>query len=150
MKISTRRDIDAPAEAVFAALSDFDRHESRARSNGIGITRRDDRHMPADAAWDILADIRGIRRRIEARVVSFDAPRQLALRGLSDGLSALIESDITDRPAGRATLHVSVDLAPAALEARLVLHSLKLARGALITSLDRRLDRLARSIEAGA
>lgn len=150
MKISALRDIDAPPEAVFAALSDFDRYEVQARWNGIEVARLDEGNGPDEVAWRIGAQIRGIHRAIEARVVSYVPPEQLAIQAESDGLSALIDGEVVARAPGRSTLHVRIDLTSSTLKARLVLQSLKLARGALTERLDRQLDRLARSIEASA
>ena len=146
MKISARRDIDAPPEAVFAALTDFARFEAQARSNGIEVTRLG-AGGPSDAAWRIVAGIRGIRRRIEARVVAFDVPRQLALRAEGEGLSALIDAEIVARAPDRSTLLIRADLTATTLKGRLLLQSLKLARGALTERLDRLLARLARAVE---
>lgn len=150
MKISTLRDVDAPPEAVFAALSDFDRYESQARSNGFEVARVDEGDDPDEAAWRIAAEFRGIHRAIEARVVTFEPPEQLVLQAGSEGLSALIACEVVARAPGRSTLHVRIELASGTLKARLVLHSLKLARVALTERLDRQLDRLARSIESSA
>lgn len=150
MRISARRDIDAPPEAVFAALADFARYEGQARSNGIEVVRLDEGDGPDGAAWRIGAQIRGIHRAIEARVVSYVPPEQLAVQAESDGLSALIDGEVVARAPDRSTLHVRIDLTSSTLKARLVLPSLKLARGALAERLDHQLDRLARSIEATA
>lgn len=150
MKISTLRDVDAPPEAVFAALSDFERYEAQARSKGIKVTRVDEGDGPDGAAWRVAAEFRGIHRAIEARVVTFERPERLTLKAGSEGLSALIACEVVARAPGRSTLHVRIDLASGTLKARLVLQSLKLARGALTQRLDRQLDRLARSIESSA
>ena len=150
MMIFAGRDIDAPPEAVFAALTDFGRYEAKARSNGIEVARLDAGGGTAEAAWRIAAEIRGLHRAIEARVVGLEPPERLAIRAGSEGLSALVYSEVVARASGRSTLHVRIELTSGTLKARLVLQSLKLARGALTERLDRQLDRLARSIEAGS
>ena len=53
MKLATREDIDAPIEAVFEQLSDFDGFERAALRRGAEVRahRRADRHVGAGMAW---------------------------------------------------------------------------------------------------
>lgn len=147
MNITLRRDVDAPQDAVFAALSNFERWESQARASGVSLSRLDP-DAGLGTAWRVVADFKGLRRRFVARIVACHAPDRLDLALEGDGMSALIPARIVPRGAGTSTLLAEIDMRPETLKARLMVQSLRFARGALIQRLDRALAQFATTVEA--
>lgn len=147
MKISTRKDIAAQPADVFAKLTDFPAHEAQARGADVDVSRLDDGSAPARAAWRVAFDYRGRRRRADMAVVTYDPDQQLAIRGAMDGLMALGNVELMDLGDKGTRVFASVDLKPSTMTARILIQSLKLARGALERRLSRRLDRLAVKVE---
>ncbi len=151
MKLSLRRDIDAPTETVFSEISTFDAIERRARARGIAIRRLDDgAGGPAAARWDLRFDLHGRPRQARAHVVLFAPDEQIALKADFDGISALGNVELQPLSADRTRLFGTVDMRPSTLGARLLIQSLKLARGSLERRLASRLDTFARRLETGA
>ncbi|MBJ3762654.1 SRPBCC family protein [Maribius pontilimi] len=148
MKISTRRDVDLPADQVFDAISDFDTFEERARDKGASVARLDDgREGKAQARWRIGFEFRGRRRLAEARVVTYDTDKQLAMKGETDGVDMMFNVELLEVAPNLTRLFVSIDLRPRSITGRLLVQSLKLAKSALTRRLDKRLGKFAKTLE---
>lgn len=147
MKLKTRTDVAAPADKIFRHLTDFDRIEAAARARGAEIERLDDRTTPSQAAWRAEFPFRGRKRHSELRLIDLEPDEQLALRGESDGLTALIRLELVPTSTQTTQLSAIIDLSPATMKARLLLQSLKLAKSSLEKRLDQRLNRFARRVE---
>ncbi|MCK4712108.1 MAG: SRPBCC family protein, partial [Marinosulfonomonas sp.] len=75
MKFSTKEDIEAPIEAVFKAVSDFNAFERFALRRGARVQRVDRKtHPQTTIAWDIEFPYRGKKRQLLAELTEFDAP----------------------------------------------------------------------------
>lgn len=180
MKISTRRDIDAPIEEVFAAVTDFDRFERQALRRGAEVVRED----PGDpggaggageegangiggetggetggagggairvgSRWRIRARIRGQEREIETRLTRLDPPVGATLEAATAGLRGEVTAELVALSARRTRIILGIDLRPETLKGRLLVQSLKLARRTLTARLDQRLERFARELERPA
>lgn len=147
MKLNTKRDIEAPVDFVFAALTEFDAWERAAMRSGAEVERLAT-GAEASPAWNIRFTFRGKNRRVQISVIE-NTPRQrlgFAMIGtVLDGHSTL---DLLPLSARRTRLVLSLTVKPKTLAARLFVHSLKLARRRVMTRLDQRLAHLAQDIEA--
>lgn len=151
MKLSTREDIEAPIETVFAALSDFAAIERQLRARGVSV--EPDPAGP-DAGigrkWQARATWRGRPHRIDAELVSLEDGRGYSVVSTSGGVVATTEVDLVALSKNRTRMLLSIDLRPTTLSSRLLVQSLKLAKGRLSERLKTRAAEVAQRIEGRA
>lgn len=148
MKFSTREDIDAPAETVFAAVTDFDAFERRMLRRGIDVTR--DETQPLEqvgANWKVRLDWRGRLYDVDARLVALEPGENYAIESRSAGILCLGVVDLVALSKSRTRLFVSLDLKPTTISSRLFLQSLRLAKGSLERKFKARVAEFAGAIE---
>ena len=148
MKLSTRTEIDATPDKVFGLAADFDRLEAVARERGATVERLDDgRNGPAAARWRITAPIRGQVRSGEIGITAYVPGEQIAAQGALEGLSIFGNMELVEFAAGRTRMFSTLDMKPGSLKARMLVQSLKLARGTLERRLAKRMEKFARRAE---
>ena len=148
MKFSTREDIEAPIEAVFAAVSNFEAFERSAMRRGVRV-QRGQRMVGTDPrqTWDIAFPFRGKERSLAAELAEFTAPARLKLQSVSGGLNGDLLIDLVALSRSRTRLGVQIDLRPRTLSARLMLQSLKLAKPKLTRRFRLRVANFAAEVE---
>ncbi len=93
MKFTTREDIEAPIEHVFAAVTDFDGFERQALRRGAEVTRKDTMGKPGvGSEWNLKFTFRGKRREVDARIAKFDMPNGLPQTAARAGWTRLCRS----------------------------------------------------------
>ncbi|WP_296431507.1 SRPBCC family protein [Yoonia sp.] len=147
MKFSTREDIEAPVDYVFAQVSDFAAFERRAMRQGADVKRREDGPIVQGAIWDISFQFRGRDRRVLAELTQLDVPTLLSIDNASDGLNAVTEVELIALSQTRTRVLVSFDLRAKTLTARLLLQSLKLAKTKMTKRFNARVLDYAEDIE---
>ncbi len=148
MQFSAKQDIDAPIEAVFAAVTDFDGFSTQALRRGAEVQRLDELMGPcAGMAWQVGFDFRGKRRDMRIELLEVIQPSELKVRSATSGLDGHLMLELVALSRQRTRLGVEVELAPKTLSARLLVQSLKLARGSLSKRLRKRLEGFARATE---
>ncbi len=148
MKFSTRKDIEAPLDFVFARAANFEAIERQVLRRGVELQRT----KSADAtgvglAWSARAKVRGKMRDFDATVTAFDPPNGYTVEGRVDGLSYLATVETIELSRTRTRLLAALDLRPTTLTARLLVQSLKLAKGTLSAKFDTRISSFAQDIE---
>jgi len=131
MKFSTNKAVEAPVDFAFDKASDFDALAGRARSYGATVTPRFEGDAVPGAAWDITFQFRGRDREVFATLTALDAPNHYALQTVMEGLVAETKVALKPLSPTRTQLHVGCTLRANTLTARLLLQSLKLAKGRL-------------------
>ncbi|MDQ7072044.1 MAG: SRPBCC family protein [Rhodobacterales bacterium] len=132
MKFSTKEDIEAPIAHVFSKISDFDSFENSARRRGAEIARADNMEdTGVGMCWDVGFMMRGKQRQIVIELEGYDAPNTLEFVSRSKGLGGIMTVDLVALSRGRTRLGLDLELNPQTLSARLLVQSLKLARGNL-------------------
>lgn len=147
MKFSAREDIDAPIETVFEAVSDFDAFERRMLRRGVDITR--DETVPIDrvgARWKAHFTWRGRSYDVDAELVSLEPGVSYAIESLSNGIETMATVDLVALSKTRTRLFVSLDLIPKTFSARLLVQSLRLAKGNLSRKFKTRVSEFATGI----
>lgn len=147
MKFSTREDIEAPVDYVFAQVSDFAAFERRAMRQGADVTRREDGPIAQGAIWDVSFQFRGRDRRVLAELTQLDVPTLLSIDSASDGLNAVTQVELIALSQTRTRVLVSFDLRAKTLTARLLLQSLKLAKTKMTKRFNARVLDYAEDIE---
>ena len=136
MRFESTTEVAAPPAEVFDVIADFDTLLALADARGADLVRTDDGRLgPAGAAWRGTVALGGHERRVEGHVAGFDAPCGYDVAGTTEGLAFDIAIAVEGLPGGRSILSAEIVLRPETLKARMVMQTLKLARG----SLDRRL-----------
>ena len=148
MKFSTKEDIEAPIEAVFGMLCDFESFERSAMRRGAEVQRADRMTAPGvGMMWDAAFDMRGKRRELKLEMITFDAPNEMVLESRSVGLTGLMGFELIALSRSRTRVHVVLDLKPLNLSSRLLVQSLKLAKSSLTKRYKLRIAEYAKGME---
>ncbi|WP_422075181.1 SRPBCC family protein [Tranquillimonas rosea] len=132
MKFSTRTDVEAPHDFVFASVSDFEYFERQALRRGVKLRRTDGFGARGQGvAWTGEFTYRGRQREAEAQVAQFDPGTFYTIEGTTGGLEVTYRVEVIALSRRRSRLMMSIDLRPQTLSARLLVQSLKLAKGNL-------------------
>jgi uncharacterized protein YndB with AHSA1/START domain len=132
MKFSSHEDLEAPAQVVFAALCDHEHFQRTVQQRGVEMRRVDDRpEVGPGMAWEIDFKFRGRARKLRCSVTEVQAPERLCLFNESDGLTGDVVISVMTLAPNRSRLLVSVEMKPKNLSARLLLQSMRFAKGSL-------------------
>lgn len=148
MKFSTREDIEVPQDAVFGAVSDFAGFERVALRNKVELTRLDDLAAAGPGmTWRIRFNWRGKKRSLEAVLREYDPPR--AVRFTAESAGFRFEGGVTlvALSRKRTRLAVELDVRPKTMATRLMIQSMKLAKGSLSSRYEARVRAFAQRIE---
>lgn len=148
MKFSTKEDIEAPIDAVFDMLCDFESFERAAMRRGAEVHRLDDRKEPGiGIMWDAAFTMRGKRRELQLEMVEFDRPNDMAFESTSPGVLGRTSFELIALSRTQTRVVVELELKPLTLSARLLIQSLKLAKNALTQKFNNRVADYARGME---
>ncbi len=148
MKFRATTEIDAPINACFAALADFEHTALRARRAGIDVERTDHLTTPGPGmSWRIEGPFRGRTRRAEVELVDYDAPEKMLFHLTSSGIDADITLTLSPESGRRTILETEVRIVPRNLTTRVALQSMKLAKPRMNRGFQKGLRKLARDIE---
>ena len=152
MKLTTRKDIEAPLDAVWEALSDFDHWERAAMRRGVEVHRAEPEvpGAPPPLSWTTLLVWRERQRRVDLKVVEQVPGQRLVVNGGGDTVEGRMEAELLEMGPHRTRILVSLTLSPLSLAARLFLQSARLVRGKLEERLDLRVAGFAEVVEARA
>jgi len=148
MKFSSHEDIEAPIDAVFEAVTDFQAFERQALRRGAEVQRSDSLAHPGPGmTWDAAFMLRGKRRQIQIELVRMDRPNGVLADARSPNLKGQFEVDLVALSRNRTRLSVTLALEPKTLAARLMLQSMKLARKTLMRRFRKRVAAFAVDVE---
>ncbi len=147
MKFSSREDIEAPIDHVYAAITDFPAFERQALRRGADV-RRTDGSGPAQegATWQVAFSFRGKERKLKAELTRLEE-QGLQLNTASAGIDGETVVDLVPLSPRRTRLAVSIELRAKSLSARLLLQSLKLAKANLTHRFKKRVAEFASDVE---
>lgn len=148
MKFSTKEDIEAPIDAVFDMLCDFEMFERAAMRRGAEVQRTDSKTVPgAGMGWRAAFSLRGKRRQVEIETVTFDRPNEMVYECRSEGLMTFMTLELVALSRNRTRVLVALDIKPMNLSARLLVQSLKLAKTSLTKKYKLRVAEFAKTLE---
>ncbi len=148
MKFSARKDVDMTAQALFRALSDFDRLERIVRRNRAEVTALDP-GVEGTKAWDISFDWRGKRRVARFALTRHDPDEALRLNGSSESFDIVLDLTIVALTRARSRVVCEVNLRPRTMKARLLIQTAKLSKGSLDSRFAQGVDRLVEQMVEG-
>lgn len=132
MKFSTREDIRAPIDTVFAAVTDFEHFERQVLRRGAEVSRIDSGGAEGvGMSWRTRVPIRGRTREITSELTEMRPPTGVVLESHSAGVESIFVVDLLALSQTRTRLRVSLDMRPTNFSARLFVQSLKLAKASL-------------------
>ncbi len=148
MKFSTNEDIEAPIQAVFDMLSDFEHFERAALRRGAEVQRVDEMTVPGPGmTWDAVFELRGKRRELQLEMVTYDRPNEMVLESTSPGMLGQMSFELIALSRGRTRVKVELEVKPLNLSARLLVQSLKLAKKKLAQRYKLRIAEYAKGME---
>lgn len=148
MKFSTREDVEAPIDATFDMLCDFEGFERQALRRGAEVQRTDSLSRPGvGMAWKAAFVMRGRRRELDLKMTRFDRPNEMVLGFASGGLHGTFAVECVALSPSRTRLSIVLDLTPQTLSARLLVQSFKLAKTQLTKKFKLRAADYARQME---
>lgn len=140
MKFSTKEDIDAPIDAAFVLLSDFDQFERSALRRGAEVSRTDKLSTKGvGMCWKAKFKLRGKRRNIDAEMVEFSPSEGYALDLNGGDLIAHATLDLMSLSKSQTRAALAVEIKPKSLSGRLMLQTMRLGK----TRLDKRFKKKA-------
>lgn len=148
MKFSTKEDIDAPIDAVFAMLCDFETFERAAMRRGAEVQRTDTKTVPGvGMGWRSAFSLRGKRRQVEIEMITFDKPNEMVFEARSQGLLSVMSVELVALSKSRTRIMMAFDIKPLNLSARLLVQSLKLAKTSLTKKYKLRVAEFVKTLE---
>ena len=148
MKFSTKEDIEAPIEQVFALVSDFEALERAALRRGAEVQRTDSLRKPGiGMTWAASFMARGRQRHLEIEMTEYEPPHMMRFHSVAQGLETDMTVELVALSRGRTRLSINLELKPKSISARLLVQSLKLARTNLNKKFHLRMADYARDLE---
>ena len=148
MKFSTREDVEVPIDQAFALICDFDAYERSAMRRGAEVRRVDDLSKPGvGMKWAASFKMRGKKRNLELEMTRFDQPTEICVLSSTSGINGTGQIELLALSRGRTRILVEFELKPTNLSARLLVHSLKLAKNSLTKRYKLRVAEFAKNIE---
>jgi len=148
MRLTTREDIEAPIDHVFQSLTDFEGFERQALRRGAEVQRQDTYGKPGvGSEWDMRFSFRGKARKVHARMTAFDAPNGFLAETDSGGIDGTVSLELVALSPRRTRMQFAIDLTPRTLSARLLIQSLKFAKGKISKRFANRIWQLAQEVE---
>lgn len=129
MKFSGREDIDAPIEAVFLRLTDFETHERSIMRRGVNLRRTDgmDRYG-IGMTWDARVKFRGKERNLNVELSDWRDPEILCYVIEGAGLAGTFQFDLLALSAMTTRLAVALEMKPKNLTGRLLMQSMRILK----------------------
>ena len=148
MKFSTRHDIEAPIDFVFQQSTDFVGFERQALRRGIDVGR-------ADAAggegvgmkWNATFTFRGKTRKIQAELTKIEPAQFLQIFFVSGGIRGELDIELLALSRNQTRVKAGLLLKPDTLSARLLIQSLKFAKGNLTARFKTRIQQFGTDVE---
>lgn len=148
MKFSSREDINAPIDQVFAALCDFEGFERQAMRRGAEVRRMNALTEPGvGMRWKVDFTMRGRQRNLDLELIRFDVPNEMRFSAKSSGIDGSFSVELMALSRSRTRMAIAIELSPLNLSARLLVQSLKLAKNTLTKRFKLRVADYAKDLE---
>lgn len=149
MKLNATEDVDAPMGVVWERFTDFLAFENEAQGRGADLTCVGDWSSAAPGAkWRGEIPVRGKKRLIEGEITQYAEGEICGVESHIGGMDYLYELSFVQLSPEATRVTVTLDLAAKTLSARLLLQTMKLARGRIQQKLQALLARQANAAEA--
>ena len=148
MKMSAREDIQTPISAVFARLTDFAAHEAVAARRGVAVERLSRPQARTDwPAWKVVFQYGGREREVTAEVLDLHVPNIFASEVHYRGMDVSFDIELMPLSVSWTRMFFVLELKPRSIKGKLVVQSLKVAKGSIQRRIENRLKSFARELE---
>jgi hypothetical protein len=149
MKFKVSEDVDAPQAMVWAHFTDFSGFENDARGRGATLTRVGNWTLAAQGVeWRGAVTVRGKSRPITAKITQNVAQELCVIESRIGGMNCHHEMSFVPLSPAVTRVALMLDLSADTLTARLLLQTLKLARGRVLQRLQALIARQGNAVEA--
>jgi hypothetical protein len=149
MKFKLSEDVDAPLPLVWDRFTDFHGFEEDARGRGVEVSRVGNWSKTVEGVeWRGAVTIRGKRRAISSKVARMQENELCVLESRIGGMDCLYEMSFVELAPEVTRVSLVLNLSADTLTARLILQTLKLARGRVMQRLQGILARQGNAAEA--
>ena len=132
MQLSAQEDIEGHIDRVFAEISDFESIERQAMRRGVDLRRKDSLTAPAQGmAWHSVFTFRGKKREADITLTDYTPPERMVFHSVTGGLETQTVIELVALSRTRTRISITSELMPKTLSARLLVQSLKLAKGGI-------------------
>ncbi|KUF09324.1 SRPBCC family protein [Pseudoponticoccus marisrubri] len=148
MQLTAREDIEAPLDRVFAELTNFENIERQALRRGVDVQRTTaTQGIEEGMKWHVAFGFRGKQRSADITLTEYSPPERVIFDSVSGGLEVHLVVDTVALSRTRTRISMTTELAPKTLSARLLVQSLKLAKGGIDKRFRARMGKLAGELE---
>lgn len=148
MEIKTQQDIEAPADYVFECLSDFESFEKAALRRGAEVQRVDDlADLGLGARWDVVFSFRGKPRDVTVELVEYAPAEKAKYKAVGQGVEAVMAIELVPMSKNLTRMVTVVQMEAKTLSARLLLQSMKLAKGQIGKRFDGMMEGYAKQLK---
>lgn len=128
MQFKHTEEIDAPAEYVFARITNFKKFESHKGPEGFHFKRQGRLPVHIGTRWDISVPVRGRNRRFSAELSEYIPPRTLSYKSASLKYEGVMS--LTVRPVSETSCRLDMQLVAKSrsFSTSLIFNSIRLAR----------------------
>jgi hypothetical protein len=149
MKFKVSEDVDAPRSMVWARLTNFSAMEQDARGRGATVTRVGNWSDIAEGVeWRGEVTVRGKVRPLSAKVTRLVPEEMCLIESRIGGMACVYELSFVALTPEVTRVAVVLDLSAQTLTARLILQTMKLARGRVMQRLQGMIARQGNAVEA--
>lgn len=149
MKFKVSEDVDAPQDLVWRQFTDFSGFEDEARGRGARVTRVGNWTQAAEGVeWRGEVTVRGKARAIASRVTQMVPDELCVIESRIGGMECRHEMQFIPLSAEVTRVALVLELSANTLTARLLLQTMKLARGKVLQRLQGMIARQGNAIEA--
>lgn len=145
MKITSKCDVGASPDFVFARMSDYEAWERAIAKRNTTLARSPGPIRPG-TTWNTRFRLKGRDRDMLLTLLSEVPGRQVHVTLADTSLDVDIIADLIEVAPERSRVAVSLELRPRNLTARLLIQSLRLAKGKVQGQLDQRVEQWARNV----
>lgn len=149
MKFKVSEDVDAPQAMVWARFTDFSGFEDDIRGRGATLTRLGNWDEAREGVeWRGEVTVRGKQRAISSRITRMVTPELCVIESRIGGMDCYYEMTFVPLSQEVTRVALVLDLSADTLTARLLLQTLKLARGKVLQRLQGMIARQGNAAEA--
>ncbi|WJY22200.1 SRPBCC family protein [Fontisubflavum oceani] len=142
MKFKVAEDVDAPIGFVFERMTDFSQFEADVKRRGADLRRVGNWTRIAEGVqWRGAVQVRGKKRKIEAELAELVPDESAKVDITVGGMEAVYQMAFIALSPDVTRVATELDLKPRTLTARLIIQTLKLARGRVVRRMTRNLMR---------
>ncbi len=128
MQFKYTQEINAPAEYVFARITDFKKFENHSGPTGFSFKRQGRLPVRIGTRWDISVPVRGRTRRFAAELSEYIPPRTLSYKSSSMKYEGVMSLTVKPISATSCQLNMQVVAKSRSFATSLVFNTIRLAR----------------------